>query len=570
AVGGVLLARAAATPPAAPAPSHLAILGENVGGSGGPALRRQLAFTPDGESLIFVVVNEEGVNEMVRQRLDATEPTPIAGSNSLAGPVVSPDGRWVYASGNEGAFRLPLEGGTRSRLPEDFNHAGVAPDGTFWFTTPGAATLKRLRPGTAALELPFGEGRRLELHQVLDDRTAIVLDRVIGTASGIVYLLDLERGDTTRLLDFPVVEARWTSGQLVWALPDGSLVASAYDLGTRRRGPEVQLATGVSLTGTGIAQIAVAPNGSVAYIPESPRQLTFVDFQGAARPAVPESRNFHAPQFSPDGRRLSFDFTSSEGRDSWVLDLAQGTLSRATFTGDGHDATWAPDGRHLTYVSARSGALGVYRTRPGSAGVAESLFASTQVTWTGEWLSDGSALVTTATLSEGTNTDIALLAGGGRGPLEPIVATPFTEQYPTLSPDGRRLAYVSNQSGPQQVYLRPFPGSEADEAVQVSLDGGTEPVWSPDGRRLAYRSTTEGRPELILAEVGTTSGIAVTSRRALFSIADYIGTAPHANYDFTPDGQGFVMVRRSPSTRIMVIQNLPELVRRLQGTRAGG
>src|SRR5690606_31707386 len=130
----------------------------------------------------------------------------------------------------------------------------------------------------------FGEDPRLELHQVLDQRTAIVLNRVIGTASGIVYLLDLERGDTTRLLDVPVVEARWTAGHLVWVLPDGSLVASAYDLGTRRRGPEVQLATGVSLTGTGIAQLAASASGSVAYIPESPRQLAFVDLQGAARP----------------------------------------------------------------------------------------------------------------------------------------------------------------------------------------------------------------------------------------------------------------------------------------------
>jgi Tol biopolymer transport system component len=197
--------------------------------------------------------------------------------------------------------------------------------------------------------------------------------------------------------------------------------------------------------------------------------------------------------------------------------------------------------------------------------VAESLFASTEVTWTGEWLPDGSGLVTTASFSEANNSDIAFLAGGGRGPLEPIVATPFSEQYPALSPDGRWLAYVSNQSGPQQVYVRPFPGTDADAAVQVSLDGGTEPAWSPDGRRLAYRSTAEGRPELVLADLSPAGELTVTTRRALFSIADYIGTAPHANYDWMPDGRWFVMVRRSPSTRIMVIQNLPGLVRRLQG-----
>src|SRR5690606_1539865 len=130
----------------------------------------------------------------------------------------------------------------------------------------------------------------------------------------------------------------------------------------------------------------------------------------------------------------------------------------------------------------------------------------------------------------------------------------------------RGLAYAADRAGPQRVYVRPLPGSEADEAVQVSLEGGTEPAWSPDGRRLAYRSTAEGRPELMLADVSGAGAFLVTARRALFSLADYIGTAPHANYDWMPDGQGFVMVRRSPSTRIMVIQNLPGLVRRLQGT----
>ncbi len=565
-IAGVLAARALAGPPASPPPSHLAILAENVGGSGGPALRRQLAFTPDAESVVFVAVDANGVNELRRQRLDAPEPVRVEGSSSLAGPVISPDGRWVFASGSEGTFRLPLAGGPRTRLPEDFYLADVAPDGTFWFSTAGTSVLKRLRPGMDTAEVAVGGERRFDVHQVLDARTAIVLHRVVGTSSGLVYLLDLVRGDTTRLLDFVVVEARYTAGHLVWVTPDGNLGASTWDRARERRGPPVQLTTGVSLTGTGIAQVAVAPNGSVAYIPESPRQLAHVDFQGAARPLLAEARTFHAPQYSPDGSRLAFDFTSAEGRDSWVLDLVQGTLIRATFAGDGHDATWAPDGRHLTYVSARSGALGIYRIRPGTTGVAESRVATPQLSWTGEWAADGSGLVTTATLTPGSESDVAFLAGGGRGPLEPLVATPFYEAYPALSPDGRWLAYVSNRSGPQQVYVRPFPGNEGDESVQVSLDGGSEPVWSPDGRRLAYRGTVEGRPELVLVDVDGSGPLRIRGRRALFSLADFIATAPHANYDFAPDGEGFVMVRRSPSSRIMVIQNLPALVRRLEGT----
>ncbi|MGH7586075.1 MAG: hypothetical protein ACREMH_07495, partial [Gemmatimonadales bacterium] len=549
-----------------PRASHLAILAPNVGGSGSPALRRQLTFTPDGESLLFVVVTSTGSNLFARQRLDATESSPIAGSEGLAAPAVSPDARWVYGVGNDGAFRVPIEGGTRSALPEEFTHSGFSPDGTFWFTASGRSPqLKRIRPGVDSVEVVVGT-TRYEVGQLLDDRTAIVLQRVFGTATASAFILDLERGDTTRLLDVPVVDARWTSGHLVWVLGDGSLHAATYDLRAGRQGPSVQIGSGVSLTGTGIAQVAVAANGTVAYIPESPRQLSFVDLNGASRPAVPEARNYHAPQYSVDGRRISFDFTSSDGRDTWVLDLAQGSITRATFVGDGHDAVWSPDGRHLSFTSARSGVLGVYRTRPGSAAAAESLFASAQLTWTGEWLADGSALVTIATdVRPGSNSDIALLTNGGRGPLEPIVATPFIEMYATLSPDGHWLAYVSNQSGREQVYVRAFPGTDDDEVMLVSPEGGTEPVWSPDGRQLAYRSTVEGRPELVLVDVGVDPSFTINARRTQFSLADYVGTAPHANYDFTPDGKGFVMVRRSPATRIMVIQNLPELVRRLQG-----
>ncbi len=199
-----------------------------------------------------------------------------------------------------------------------------------------------------------------------------------------------------------------------------------------------------------------------------------------------------------------------------------------------------------------------------SAAPPESLFASPQLGWTGAWLPDGSALITVATeMVPGSGADIALLTNAGRGPLVPVVATPYTEQYPALSPDGRWLAYVSDQSGREEVYVRALV--DGDEAVQVSLDGGTEPVWRRDGREIAYRGATEGRPELALAAVQAGAEFGVSSRRVLFSLADYVGTNPHPNFDYTPDGRGFVMVRRSQATRIMVIQNLPELVRRLQG-----
>jgi serine/threonine-protein kinase len=342
----------------------------------------------------------------------------------------------------------------------------------------------------------------------------------------------------------------------------------------------VAVATNVAVTGTAVAQFAVAPNGNVAYIPEEPYSMVLVDRAGSSRLATSERRNFHHPMFSPDGRRLSLDFNSVEGRNVWILGLEEGTLTRATFDRDGHDATWTPDGRFITYIAPVSRSDGVtlvlLRKRPGSAEPSDTLLSSRVLAYTGVWLRDGKALVTTATgLRRGADTtgtsgaatgaDAAIVRNGGRGPIEPLVASPFGEWYVGVSPDGRWISFVSDQSGRDEVYVRDLAGEE--DQVLVSLDGGTEPVWSPDGRELFYRESRQDDPHLVAAGVRTSPSFAVTGRKRLFPVRDIVATNPHANYDVSPDGKTFVMVRRSPAARIVVLQNLPALVRRLQGER---
>jgi Tol biopolymer transport system component len=142
------------------------------------------------------------------------------------------------------------------------------------------------------------------------------------------------------------------------------------------------------------------------------------------------------------------------------------------------------------------------------------------------------------------------------------VASRFDEQFVGVSPDGRWISFVSDQSGREEVYVRDLAG-EGDQ-VQVSTEGGNEPVWGPDGRELFYRETRQEDPHLVAAGIATSPALAVTGRKRLFPIGDIIGTNPHPNYDISPDGKTFVMVRSSPAARVMVIQNLPALVRRLR------
>ena len=267
------------------------------------------------------------------------------------------------------------------------------------------------------------------------------------------------------------------------------------------------------------------------------------------------------------GRRVSLDFTAADGRDVWILSVGDGSLSRASFVHDGHDATWTADGRFITYLSARSGTDGIYRKRPSETTTGELLFASAKLGFTGIWLPDGSALVTAVNdLHPGSGADIAMIRNGGRGPLEALAATEFTEAFPAVSPDGRWLAFVSDQSGQSDIYVQPI--SEPGDQTRISQGGGTEPAWGPDGHELFYRTLSDSEPQLVVAELQTQPTFRVVSRTALFSLADIIATNPHANYDVAPDGTMFVMVRRTPATRIIVIQNLPALVRQLQGRGA--
>jgi Tol biopolymer transport system component len=571
ALGAFLAGRATrlTTSPAA-VPSWLAILAPNVGGSGSPALNRQIALTPDGSAVIFVSVGADGVNRLYRQRLESPDPILIENSIGLSNPRVSPDGRWLHAydANRQRTVRLPAEGGAVEALDAPWlsGMADWSGGDLVWFDR-SDGSIRRLVHGDSSVRQPTEIGRDLNLQQILDDgRQALAIPRPLGQASGALLLVDLVTGTRRTVIEGQVVEARHAAGLLAYVLNDGSLRAAPFD--ARRgqvTGAATTLATGISVSGTGFAQMAFAPNGTLAFIPEEPRSLIFVGRDGSVRPALSERHNFHAPVFAPDGRRLSMDFVSGNGRDVWILSLAEGTLSRATFDRDGHDATWSPDGGTIIYTSGKSGALGVYRTRPGKAEPAESLFALRELAWSGIWTADGRTLVTVAREQrEGSSSDIVVLPNGGRGPIQPLVASSFQEEFPALSPGDRWLAFVSNQSGEFEVYVRPF-GSDGDQ-VQVSQGGGTEPVWSPDGKELFYRGAEADRPVLVAAELRTDGELAVAQRRVLFPLSDVVGTNPHPNYSVSPDGRTFAMVRRSPATRIMILQNLPEILRRMRGT----
>jgi hypothetical protein len=264
---------------------------------------------------------------------------------------------------------------------------------------------------------PFGSKNAdlAPMHILPGDRAALAVRKNLGTANGGAFLLDLETGEATPLIEQNVVDIKYARGFLVYALTNGNLEAQPFDLPARKTtGSPVTIATGVSLTGTGVAQFDVAANGTVVYVPEDPRSLVLVDRSGAMRAAVGENHNYHSPRFSPDGQRVAVDFTSPDGRDVGCSAWRR-TLTRTTFLGDGHDPTWTLTASCLPFLDAER-TLGI--TGPPGRPPGGIAFASAQLRFrrlaAGPERPDHQA----PAWEGGSRADIGIVRNGGRGPIE--------------------------------------------------------------------------------------------------------------------------------------------------------
>ncbi len=555
-----------------PISTRLALSTPSIGGAA-TFLQKMLDISPDGTSIIYLQ-GAGGGEQLVLHRLDEELSRPLAHiPANFSSPVFSPDGRSVVASNIDAAqvFKFSLEGGRGVALPQQLgasSYTAWGDDGAIWISP-----LNGFQEGVTrvaadgAITHPLAADPGLAVQQVLPgSRYGLAVRSPLGTSFGQAFIVNLRTGESEPILGADVVEVRYAAGILAYVVGSGTLEAVRFDLGARRTiGEPVEIATDVSLSGGGGANFAMSANGTLAFVPEAPRSLLLIDRDGASRPAVSDGRTFHMPRFSPDGRSLLTDFATIDGRDVWRLDLASQTLTRVSFERDGHDADWDPDGRGIIFITASRapGTLTLLRTAPGRSSGADSLISSPLIGYTGEWLPDQSAIVTAGTgLSQGSKTDIAIIRNGGRGPIEPLVSTPFEESYPAVSPDGRWLAYTSDQTGTSEIYLRPL-GRDGDE-IRVSANGGSEPTWGPDGRELFYRALTGGKTSLVAARISFGAAPAVSDRRTLFDVTEMASSTPHTNYDISPDGKRFAMVRRNPSGRVVIIQHLPQLVESLE------
>ena len=366
------------------------------------------------------------------------------------------------------------------------------------------------------------------------------------------------------------------TGHLVYGVDDGTLRAVRFDADELEvTSDPIPVVEGVNTKASGAANFGVAQNGSLVYVPSAAgagsidRTLVWVDRQGQEEVVTAEPRPYYTIRLSPDGTRVALDVRPQTffDADVWIYDFA-GPTSLFLLTDDpGLDGLpiWTPDGLRVIWEAIRLGTRGLFWRAADRTGQEEQLTTSPNQQLPHDVSPDGTLLVFTENSPE-TGQDIGVLSlTDEEHEIEWLLNTPFSEFSPALSPDGRWMAYTSDQTGLIEVYVKPFPNVE-DGRTPVSQGGGNWPVWAPGGGELFYR-TPEG---LMMVAFETEPSFRVRTRALLFEETGVYNWSVGHTYDIAPDGQRFLMIKEggggtddAPAPQIILVQNWFDELQRL-------
>ena len=401
---------------------------------------------------------------------------------------------------------------------------------------------------------------------------------VLGGGQGPeISVFSLETGERKRLLDGE--RPRYaSSGHIVFQRVD-SLYAVPFDLDRLEvTGSPTPLPLNVRLQLRGLADFAFSDTGSLVYLPADRRagsRLAWVNRRGEVELLTESQRWFETPRLSPDGTQLAVTVDESGGRgvlapggtrlDVWIYEITRDILTQFTFDGSSGFAIWEPNGDRLTYMSRQTEQTSILWMFADESGEAENLINSRTSVIPNSWSPDG---VLSYAQGPAGRPEIWMLSLEGERKPQSFLSPQFYGDQSNFSPDGKWVAFRSNRSGQDEVYVRPYP--DEGGIAQISTNGGTQPVWAHSGEELFYR---EG-DKMILVPVQTEPTFKAGRPTVLFE-GSYSRARPGvtlANYDITPDDQRFIMVQEDSdegersATQINVVLNWFEELKRLVPT----
>ena len=530
-----------------------------------------LAISPDGRTLVYMAVGDDRKQQLMARTLDDITPRPLPETSDATNPVFSPDGKWIAFVRSNQVFKVALDGSRPQML--------AAAPGTFTGMSWSSTGVIVVSANVSMYSIPETGGQPRELmkadHAIGEEYQAIPL--VVDDAGAVLYsswssssiasakiaVASLATGEHA-VLDIPGSQPLGiVDGILTYVTSAGVIMGVPIDVRKRRlTGAPVQLVSGVAInTTTGIARASLAPNGTLFYQSGTQSsQVMTVGADGVARVLLAEPRGYAFPRLSPDGRRLAIAIDESERRDVWLFDLSSQTMTRLTSDGVTNDRPeWTPDGKNVMYRSDRGVHTSIWSRPADLSAEATPLIAGPRIdVFEGVMSPDMRNVVYQL---DTTGADIFYRTIGDTTPHVVSASPKALETMPRLSPDGRWVAFSTDESGRAEVVVQPFPGPGG--RVQVSAGGGTEPVWSRDGRRLFYR----GDGHLMAARIAPGTGFVIAARDTLFADTYQFAANPHANYDVMPDSGRFVFLKAASEGNMIVVTNWKSVVRTRVATR---
>ncbi len=527
---------------------------------------QDVAISPDGGHIVYVGRGRIG-NQLYLSAVGQFDATPIRGTEGqfVTHPLFLPDGSEIaFIAGPPTELKkVSIHGGvpvTLSRLTQMGGGVGWGTDGSIILGT--AAGLFHLAEAGAepeALTTPDSEkgetGNRSSPH--LLPKGKAVLFSIWRDQQLQIAVLDLETGEHKELGVSGINPYYSPTGHVVYGL-DGVLWAVAFDLNSRAiTGNPVAVQENLNTKpNTGVLNFSLSDEGSLLYVPSissSERMLVWVDREGKEDPFNAESRPYEWPRISPDGQRVVLVVADPGNTDVWIHDLGHNTQTRLTRdpAQDVHPL-WTPDGKRIVFASNREEPYGLFWKRADGTGPVDRLMTGNA--GPSSWSADGQLLF----YSTGA---IGVLSMEGERTQRPLLDEEFREYDPEVSPNGRWMAYTSDESDQNEIYVRPFPNVD-DGKWTISRGGGRPPAWSPDGRELFYRNGGKMMVVEITNEPSFSHGVA----QELFEGNYHHGEG--RQYDIHPNGQRFLMLKqvKQPEPQLIIVLNWFEELKRLVPT----
>ncbi|HEV8215171.1 MAG TPA: protein kinase [Gemmatimonadaceae bacterium] len=527
----------------------------------------QPSVSPDGRAVAYSISG--GATPGIRLRwLDRDEADIVPETATASDVVFSPDGRQLAFLNTEGQIRIvPVSGGPTNVLGQHadvFSGLSWGKDGYVYFSlggrdggiarvaaTGGVIDTLVLVPGDSIS--PTGEGRP-EFPLVLDG-TLIYQRSGSGRHDGEIFAVDVRSRASTKLVRGSA-PLDYRDGWLVYSRTDGSVVAQRFDRSARTvSGTAVPLFSGVAVK-DGRPNVAVGPDGTLIYQPTTSTlsQLVSVSRLGVET-AIDSTmtRAFAGVAVSPDGSRLAATIEANEDRSAiWVYDLARHTLVRLTAEGElAFRPEWTPDGSRVLFSSdhgSKNGQRSLFAMRADGSDSMHLVVASPRHAQEISWSARGNMLAFRDGFDDGrTRRDIYALPVGDTT-RRVVVATKADEFNPAVSPDGKWLAFASDESGRNEVYVTRFP--EGGARQQVSTDGGSSPVWAHDGRTLFFRSV---KGMIVATDVDLAKPSPAGASRILFDASRYYFDANGRSFDLATSGDAFLLVKPPPRASMNVV-----------------